>query len=180
MNTTSYNIDFDTLIAQHPSIEKHRDKSKTVIYLLFFLVGIAIVLISNKTLATGNEAKLILSSIGICVTGVATIFLIHGGRSYFYQPKKSSMTRGTKFFSRTAEGYFRTLDEKCSEDEWNSPSEDVNGGIKVEYIFDESLDFLMIYPCIYEDLVYYPICKEFVFSGSKARDMVLSLNLNKE
>lgn len=180
MNTETQKISFDTLIAENPQIKCCRDRRKTIQNALFLLVGIAFIFVANMLGTAGNDTKLILSSIGICIVGIAAIYLVHGGRGYRYVPSQSRMKRGTKFFSRTAEGFFRNIERLDKEDEWTLPIEDSNGGVRVEYIFDESNSFLMLLPSIYEELFYRPLHKEILFSGSRAKEMIRSLNLDKE
>lgn len=178
MNTYTYHPSFDTLIEQNPHIVCRRDKRKTAFNLLSFAIGILFIFLSNRVLTAGNEAKFLLSSVGVCMVGIALIYLIHGGRCYLYLPAQSRMTRGTKFYSRTAEEYFRHLQETDTEDTWSSPIEDRNGGIRIEYIYGEADGYLLLLPSIYEDLTYQPLGRELLFSGAQAKEIAKQLGLD--
>lgn len=178
MNTNTYSISFDTLIEKNPHIACCRDLQKTIMNLLFFATGVLFLFISNKMLPTGNDAKFILSTLGVCMAAISIVYLVHGGKSYRYLPLGSRMRRGTRFFSRTAEEYFTQLSEEDGEDSWPTPIEDKNGGIRVEYIYDDTAGYLLLLPSIYEDLTYRPLRSGLCVKGARARELSELLDLN--
>ncbi len=85
---------WEVLLRQNPEIVRSRDWAKSCFYGAELLVGLVLCVVARMQLFANNLVSALVLLFGICVIGVAVLFLIHGSSRWIYRPTKSRIVGG--------------------------------------------------------------------------------------
>lgn len=178
-NQEVYNKNLDAFLSMNPDVVRTCNKTKAVVSL--FILGIGAILLAYSGTGTCKSESLGMTMLaaGVGFVVAAGLALLQGCKKTLYQPSRSPLLKGSKFYAPAAERYLTDLYSALQQkDAADIIAESPQGCLRVEYAYDEAKTYLALSVSRYENLMYAPLGDVETFTGKEAEDIIRLLKLN--
>ncbi len=178
-NQEVYNKNLDTFLSMNPDIVKICNKTKAVVSVFVLVVGIILLAYSSTGTCKSESLGMTMLAAGVALVVAAGIFLLQGCKKTLYQPSRSPLLKGVKFYAPAAEKCLTDLSSALQQKSaTDALVESPQGCLRVEYAHDKAKTYLALSVSRYENLMYAPLGDVETFTGKEAEDVIRLLKIN--